>query len=518
MKEIIYPLPLGTRLKSQNEYTIIKALGQGGFGITYIATADVKIGNVVAKNALFAIKEFFLLGKCKRADDGISLIPMDKSLSDEVQESLQDFITEGKRINKLCRADEHIVDVNEVFTANNTAYFVMEYLDAGSVYELVERRGKLSASDAKGIIIPIAEAIGKMHEENVLHLDIKPENIMMKKASGGKLCPVIIDFGISMHFNKQGKPTTQSKNKSISEGYSPIEQYGKIDSFMPKVDVYALGATVLYMLTGKEPRQAFDVTTEYLDQMLGGIDETIADAVKHAMSREVATRTTSVEEFVKELTTPKQADGRKKTEKLNIDHQDENTPKKSSFIRGNIKLVCGALLAGALVAGTVIFVPKGCPGSPTVVVKNDSIDSVVAQKDSLVAEPETKPLKHVVDMLIKLPDGSEYKYTGDLVDTLGALPNGKGEATFEKDGTTYEGNFVNGICEDTTGKATLTYESGDKYTGTFKGGNFDEGRYDYVAEKCYFVGTFKDGNPYNGTWYNDDGSLSAHVVNGVEKL
>lgn len=519
MNEITYPLPIGTKLKSQNEYTIIKALRQGGFGITYIATADVMVGNIPFNNMRFAIKEFFLNEKCKRADDGITLVPMDKSLSKEVEESLQDFITEGKRINKLCNADKHIVNVNEVFTANNTAYFVMEYLNGGNLEEYVEKKGKLSGTEAMQIIYPIAEAIGKLHEEHVLHLDIKPQNIMMKKLDDGHLTPVIIDFGISMHFNKQGKPTTQSKNKSISAGYSPIEQYGKVDSFMPHVDVYALGATMLYMLTGKEPRQAFDVTPEYLDKELSGIDATIAAAVKHAMSKERYSRTQSVEEFIYELATHSKSTkaiyvGAPRRGTVVIEEGQGFAGIKTSLGK-SIKVIGGVVLAGLLVAGAAIYIPQGCSGnSDTAVAKTDT---TVTDNDSTAAV-EKKPLKHVVDMLIRVPDGPEYKYTGDLVDTLGALPNGKGKATFEKDGTLYEGNFVNGICEDNTGKATTTFASGDKYTGTFKGGNFDEGRYDYVAEKCYFVGTFKDGNPYNGTWYNDDGSLSAHVVNGVEKL
>ena len=514
MKDIKHSLPIGTKLKAQNEYTITSAIGQGGFGITYIATADVKVGNITA-TARFAIKEFFLSEKCKRADDGITLVPLDDSFAEEIKSSLKDFITEGERINKLCQADEHIVNVNEVFTANNTAYFVMEYISGGNLVDLVSRKGKLSEKEARSIIIPIAKAIGKMHEERVLHLDIKPENIMMKKQEDGTLFPVIIDFGISMHFNKQGKATTRSKNGAVSVGYSPAEQYGHITSFAPEVDVYALGASVFYMLVGNDPQQAFDITPKYLERNLSGVDETVKAAVMHAMSKEKTMRTPSVEKFIDELSTRKQIVGAKKTEKLNIDPLGENTLMVPSFIRGNIKVVCGALIAGVLVMGAVVFAPKGCSSPPSVVAENDS---VAVQNENLAAESGAKTLKHVVDMLIKLPDGSEYKYTGELVDTLGALPNDKGKAKFEKDGSTYEGNFVNGICEDTTGKATMTYASGDKYTGTFKGGNFNEGRYDYVAEKCYFVGTFKDGNPYNGTWYNDDGSLSAHVVNGVEKL
>ena len=404
MKEITYPLPIGTKLKSQNEYTITEVLGQGGFGITYIATADVKVGNITVKGARFAIKEFFLLEKCKRADDGISLIPMDKSLSEEVEECLEDFLTEGRRINKLCHADEHIVNVNEVFTANNTAYFVMEYLDAGNLDRYVERKGKLSGKEAKEILIPIAKAIGKMHKERILHLDIKPENIMMKKLDDGTLSPVIIDFGIAMHFNKQGKATTNSKNKSVSVGYSPIEQYGKIDSFMPNIDVYALGATLFFMLTGEEPRQAFDVTPEYLEDSLKGTDDILKSAVTHAMAKEVVSRTESAEAFIEELGRKKKEVVRKPTERISAKKPKGNTVllteedgSQSDKIKTFTKPLVAVILVGALAIGAALILPGQCSKEDVTITTNDSTnkDSVVVESDSLTAkEPIQDTIVH----------------------------------------------------------------------------------------------------------------------------
>ena len=408
MKDIKYSLPIGTILKSQNEYTITEALDQGGFGITYKAIAKVKYGNINT-TAPVAIKEFFLQEKCKRAGDGITLIPMDDTFAQEVDESLKDFITEGKRINKLCQADEHIVNVNEVFTANSTAYFVMEYLDAGNLDRYVERKGKLSAKEAKEILIPIAKAIGKMHKERILHLDIKPENIMMKKLDDGHLTPVIIDFGISMHFNKQGKATTNSKNKSVSVGYSPIEQYGKIDSFMPNIDVYALGATLFFMLTGEEPRQAFDVTPEYLEDSLKGTDDILKSAVTHAMAKEVVSRTESAEAFIEELGRKKKEVVRKPTERISAKKPKGNTvllteedgllsDKIKAFTKErNLKPLVAVILVGALAIGAALILPGQCSKEDVTITTNDSTnkDSVVVESDSLTAkEPIQDTIVH----------------------------------------------------------------------------------------------------------------------------
>ncbi len=419
MTDIKYALPLGAKLKSQNEYTITKILGQGGFGITYIATAQVKVGNIPV-NANFAIKEFFLNGKCKRANDGITLIPLDDSFTKEIDKSLKDFITEGERINKLCHADEHIVNVNEVFTANNTAYFVMEYIDGGNLKKYVERKGALSEKEAKEIILPIATAIGKMHEEHILHLDIKPENIMIKWTENGSISPIIIDFGIAMHFDKEGKATTRSKNENVSDGYAPPEQYGSITHFSPKVDVYALGATMFYMLVGNDPQIAFDVSTEYLESNLQGISDTIKYAIMHAMALNKTARTTNAEEFIAELHAkkqyretqePKTADvatskqtrafrpqqQKNKTKKISLDEEGSFINKTKGFIGDHLMPISSVAIVALLTIGAALMLPGQCSKEAETLMPNDSInkDSVVMENDSMTAkEPIQDTIVH----------------------------------------------------------------------------------------------------------------------------
>ena len=110
-----------------------------------------------------------------------------------------------------------------------------------------------------------------------------------------------------------------------------------------------------------------------------------------------------------------------------------------------------------------------------------------------------------------------YSYSGAWIDDA---PNGKGTAKFAKYGdipaATYEGYFEDGLCTDLTGEATMTFETGDKYVGTFENGYYVKGRY-ILPDNSYFEGTFRNGTPYNGKWYSANGSFDGEVVNGKEK-
>lgn len=145
-------------------------------------------------------------------------------------------------------------------------------------------------------------------------------------------------------------------------------------------------------------------------------------------------------------------------------------------------------------------------------------------EESSATETAAEQMKKVKDMPITVYRGPEnmrtYKYTGEIEDRVGALPQGKGVAVYSAYGqipaSTYVGAFKDGICEDSTGKARLVFESGDTYEGTFVQGFYGKGRYT-LADGSYFEGTFKEGTPSDGKWYNADGSFSATVVNGVEQ-
>jgi len=302
MKDFLYTLPVGSILHSpERDYIVESVLGQGGFGITYKVSSKVKVGNISVKT-FFAMKEFFMKSSCEREESGT--IKYSTPVKDSVEDGLRCFIKEAKRLNEVCKYNRNIVDVNEVFEANGTAYFVMEYLDGGDLRQVVKNsKGGLTEAEAVSIIKPIAEALQVMHSRKFLHLDIKPDNIVMRRGENGqKDEPVLIDFGVSVHFDKTGHITTTHNNAGYSVGYSPIEQYCGIDSFSPWCDVYALSATFLYLLTGKDPMGAYDLTKERLLGLIPtSVSEETRKAIMNGMKKDYHERTQTMEAFLAEL-------------------------------------------------------------------------------------------------------------------------------------------------------------------------------------------------------------------------
>ena len=303
-----YALSKGTILRhkpligKESVYFIEDTLGQGGFGITYLASRTIKIGNTPHK-ILFAIKEFFVKGQCWR-ENGSSQMKYSPAAKSEVDECRKDFIDEANRLNKICSENANIVNVNEVFEANDTAYYVMEFLSGKSLRDkILKLKGALQEKEALSLIIPIAESIEYIHSEyRLLHCDISPDNVMLRDNSDGTYTPVLIDFGESLHFNSKGELTTTHNAIGAKEGYAPQEQYRGVSSFDSRIDIYALGATLFYLLTGKKPISAFDISQEYIDKNLpNNLSGNIREAIHQAMAKDKENRTKTAKEFVSAL-------------------------------------------------------------------------------------------------------------------------------------------------------------------------------------------------------------------------
>ena len=236
----------------QNErYKIIDTLGQGGFGITYLALQtglDRKV----------AIKEFFMKDLCNR-DETTSHISVGSNGSIEMVNRFKTkFLKEARNIARLNH--QHIVRILDVFEENGTAYYVMEYAEGGSLAEKVKRCGALPESEAVRYILQVADALGYIHEQKMNHLDIKPANIMLNAKDDA----ILIDFGLSKQYDAETGSQTSTTPVGISEGYAPMEQYkqGGVQEFSPETDIYALGATLFKLLTGITPPSASDVNED----------------------------------------------------------------------------------------------------------------------------------------------------------------------------------------------------------------------------------------------------------------
>lgn len=302
-------LPHGAQLQSQKHtYTIDKALGSGAFGIVYKAWSVVYDGNIPRKN-LYAIKEFFYFQKgCFRGDDRATMVAP-RTTRDEVADSARDFELEAKRLQQICTLTDSIVRVNEIFRANGTFYYVMEYLDGGDLEAYLNARGgRLDESAAVALIRRIAAAVGVLHSEphRLLHLDLKPNNIIMKTdLMTSEEYPVLIDFGTVVHLDRSGNATTGSSLKGFTYGYAPLEQIRGTDTFDARLDIYALGAILFFLLTGRDPMPADRITPEWIVRYLpAGLSGATRRAILHAMEMMPQQRTASVEEFIHDLDTP----------------------------------------------------------------------------------------------------------------------------------------------------------------------------------------------------------------------
>ncbi len=252
MVELSLSLAPGTTLQG-GKYRIEKFLGQGGFGITYLAEQ-------VALKRKVALKEFFMKDCCERDSDSSQVTVGTAGTQRELVEKFRGkFIREAQMIADM--SHQHIVRIYDVFEENGTAYYVMEYHPGGSLKDLVEKEGPLTEGAALKYFREVADALGYIHSQKTVHLDVKPSNILLDKNGSA----VLIDFGISKHYDEEGEQTS-STPPGTSKGYAPLEQSktGEVSQFTPATDIYALGATLLYLLTGKNPPDAADVNEDGL--------------------------------------------------------------------------------------------------------------------------------------------------------------------------------------------------------------------------------------------------------------
>ena len=264
---------------THNDYRIERVLGQGSFGITYVANVRLKgrLG-AIESAAMVAIKEFFLRDVSSR--NGLRVFSVsDSTLCSDYR---RDFLREAQNLSRL--DNDHIVKVLETIEENDTVYYVMEYLSGGNLDQHILSHGKLSCREALDIAIQIGEALKCMHAQHMLHLDLKPLNVM--RGEDGHI--VLIDFGLSKCFGADGQPESSTRIGQGTTGYAPIEQHSfkKADGFMPTLDIYALGATLFKMLTGCVPPEASVVLNEGLpvDELSSaGVPPAVITLVERAM-------------------------------------------------------------------------------------------------------------------------------------------------------------------------------------------------------------------------------------------
>lgn len=268
------------------KYRIRRFISSGGFGCTYEAE------HVLLEKRV-AIKEFFVKDFCNRDENTAHVTLGALSKKGLVDKLRRKFIDEAKGLCKLRHPG--IVKVSDVFEENGTAYFVMDYIDGKSLNDLVNEKGPIPEPQALYYIVRIADALRYVHNNNRLHLDLKPGNIMIDNNDN----PILIDFGASKQYDEVSGENT-STLMGMTPGYAPPEQMSNgVTVFMPATDIYALGATLYKLLTGMTPIDANKrISGDELPMLPHNIGIETRNAVMAAMAINKHQRPQSIDDFL----------------------------------------------------------------------------------------------------------------------------------------------------------------------------------------------------------------------------
>jgi serine/threonine protein kinase len=243
-------LPAGTLI---GRYQVASVLGQGGFGITYLA-CDTQLGRDVA------VKEYLPAALAVRPD-GSAVLPRSTGVADDFGWGRSRFIEEGRTLANLHEAPS-IVKVFDFLEANGTAYIVMELLRGRTLESQVKAAGPLAPAGLQAMLSPLLAGLQKVHDTGFVHRDIKPANIML----GANGSPTLIDFGAA---RAAMADRTKTMTAIFTPGYAAPEQFTSAKQG-PWTDIYGLSATLHYAITGRAPPSAFDRLMEDTYQPLAG--------------------------------------------------------------------------------------------------------------------------------------------------------------------------------------------------------------------------------------------------------
>lgn len=314
-----------------DKYIIEKKIGEGGFGITYKAVQQ-------GLNRTVCIKEFFLAGHCVRNTQSRTV--QLQGISEETYKKHRlSFVKEAQTVASLHHPN--IVEVIDIFDENNTSYMVMSFIEGCTLQDIVDTNGPLSYPDAVNYMAQITDAVGYIHQRKILHRDIKPENIMVTD----DFKAILIDFGSAREFEHD---KTQRHTSLLTHGYAPPEQYTANSRKGSYSDIYALGATLYFILTAKVPLEAAARLTEELiepEQLNPSIPPEGNRTIMKAMRLKKEDRYQLVQDFMDDL--------RNITPKNTLGSQMAKVTKSIKLPKKNDRLMWG-IVAGLVLLASII--------------------------------------------------------------------------------------------------------------------------------------------------------------------
>lgn len=301
-----------------NRFYVGIVLGEGGFGVTYIGWDTILDMTV-------AIKEYFPANVASR--DCTASLTNDINIfggrsEQEYKLGLERYIREARTLSKF--HDLHgIVDIRDFFHENNTAYLVMEYLKGPTLEEHIKQYGRMKPEYVFQIMKPVMRSLEKIHQAGMVHRDISPDNIMLSDG-----CIKLIDFGAARLANNDNN---KSLTVVLKRGFAPEEQYRSNGKQGPWTDVYAICATIYYMLTGKKPPESiertYEDTLQSFDELEIPVDKEKSDALMKGLAPIYQNRYQSIRDLCNDLYSdseiPPSQQFRKDQELLEIVEQEE---------------------------------------------------------------------------------------------------------------------------------------------------------------------------------------------------
>lgn len=396
-----------------NNYLFGRVLGHGGFGITYI-------GMNVDSGEVDAIKEYFPTGQTLRSlDQSLSVYTGKEGL---YKKGLEKFKEEAELLKKFV-GFPGIVESKDYFECNNTAYFVMEYVEGITFKEYVEQKGgSIPFSHVREILMPIMDALGEMHRYGIIHRDISPDNIYITVDKRIKL----LDFGSARYANNEDN---KSLSIIIKHGYAPKEQYYTKGNQGPWTDVYAVATTAYYALTGQTPQTSLERMEK--DHVVHpsriGADISIDEeqVLMVAMSINETDRYQNMKSFQKSIlkvrkdktAAPKSTAASQASTNIDITKAKTDSKREKKYFTINKKVVLIASIAVIAVAAitlAVVFLPNIIQPKNTEVVVSGKVDEDIVVVPNLMAMSEKEALNTLKSA--KLNCIVKYEYCNDVME------------------------------------------------------------------------------------------------------
>ncbi len=277
------------------KYLVGKVLGRGGFGVTYLGyDLDLRIK--------VAIKEYFPFGVCMRAGHSYDVMTASSVAENGAfSRGCEVFLDEARTLALF--NSPYVVHVRDFFREHGTAYIVMDFAEGITLkQEMRQNGGRLSPERVLELMTPLIRQIGKLHEKNIVHRDIKPDNLMLVNDDNGEHL-VLLDFGAARAFVSS---ETRTMTGVVTPGYAPLEQYSQKSRQGPYTDVYAICATMYHAMTGVLPpssteRSAENEPIKSFRELGVEAAEQIEPALLHGLALQSANRTQTMEQLLDEL-------------------------------------------------------------------------------------------------------------------------------------------------------------------------------------------------------------------------